>query len=165
MKFLKAIAKVDDILFTIATVFLAGGCGLAVINALFRKAFNMALPWAEELSTYLVVMMLFLAFAHLERLDRHLCIDILMTSLRNKEKARRFFRVLRSVWTIIVMAILLWYGVFLAHNMVLSQVSTYVLRWPRAPFFMILLVGYAMTVLVYVNIIVKRGGEFDDSNS
>ena len=164
MKFLKIITKIDDILFIAATAFLAAGCGLAVINAFFRKVFNMGLPWAEELSLYMVVMMLFLAMPYLEQIDRHLCIGILMSKLKT-EKSKNFFRIVRSVWTIAVMGILFRFGITLAKAMVASHVATNILRWPRLPFFSALLIGFIMIIAVYICIIiVKKGGQIGGNN-
>ena len=163
MMFIRIISKIDDVVFAIATAFLSVGCVLVVLNAISRKFFNMGFPWAEELSTYLVVMMLFLSLPHLERLDRHLCIGILMSRLKS-DKSKNIFRIIRGAWTIFIMVVLLRYGYTLVQTIATNNVVTYILKWPRAPIFTILLIGFALIIVVFICIIfIRKGGMFDDN--
>ncbi|MDR3296322.1 MAG: TRAP transporter small permease, partial [Clostridiales Family XIII bacterium] len=160
----KIVGKINEILFDIATALLAISCGLEVVNALSRKFFNMPIVWAEEISTYFVVMMLFLSLAYIERADKALCIGILMSKLKNGT-AKKVFRIIRGAWTIAVMGILIRYGITLTQNMAASHVATNILRLPRVWFFSVMVVGFVIIITVWLVIIfARKGGQWTDAN-
>jgi TRAP-type C4-dicarboxylate transport system permease small subunit len=158
----KIIGYVNEIVFCIAMALLFVGCALTVINSLFRKFLNMGFPGAEELATYSVVMMLFLSMPYLEQIDKHLCISILMSRLKN-ETAKRAVRIIRGCQTILIMCLLLRHGFTLAMRMYENHVVTNMLRMPRAPFFSAMLIGFAIIAAVWFCIaFVKKGRQFDE---
>jgi len=157
---MKVVKKVNEILIMISVVFLICSTVLTTINAILRKLFSQGFPWAEELATYLVVMMVFLGLSWLENYDKNLCIGIIDTFIG--EKARKANRTLRGLVTIFIMVIMLRYGLVVMVNMYQSQMVTYALQVPKLYFFLTMIIGFFMIVVVWVALIVcKRGGKVD----
>ncbi|NLY71355.1 MAG: TRAP transporter small permease [Clostridiales bacterium] len=157
---IRIIDKINNFLINISTVFLVLSCLLAVINALCRKFLSTGFPWAEELCTYLVVMMLFLSLPYLEQKHEHLSINILVSNIKNKV-ALKIVRLFHGIWTLLIMIIMLRYAIIISINMYQTNIVTYVLRIPRVIFFSNVVIGFALIIVVWACVLIRGGVELE----
>lgn len=155
---LKVVKKINEVLIMISVIFLVSSTILATINAILRKGFSQGFPWAEELSTYLIVMMVFLGLSHLELNDNNLCIGIIDNFI--KEKVRNIIRIIRGILTIFLMTIMLQYGLVVLKNMYISKMITYALCVPKLYFFISMIIAFFMIIIVWLALVIcKKGGK------
>ncbi|MBQ5952349.1 MAG: TRAP transporter small permease [Lachnospiraceae bacterium] len=157
----KIVAAINRVFMSIAMVLLAFSAVLTVVNAIMRKLPGVGgFAWSEELSTYSVILMLFFGLAFLEQHNQHLCIDVLLSKVKNKT-AVRVIHLVRGLVTLVVMGTLVYHGIPLIRSQIRSNITTYLLHMPRAIFFGAMLGGFVLVVLVWIVIILRKGDFFD----
>jgi TRAP-type C4-dicarboxylate transport system permease small subunit len=154
-----SIAKVNKIILAIASVLLCISVFFSTINAICRSVFSISLPWAEELCTYLVVLVVFLAIPYLEFSNSQLSIGILDAKLKNP-LSKKIIYILQGAVIIVIMSILVYYGVSVTQNAYINNIVTYVLRLPRAFFFSVAVASLILVIINWVTIIFfNKGGK------
>ena len=163
--FMRGLVIVNEVMFHIAMVFLGCSAGLATINAITRKFFPGigGFTWAEEMSTYFCVLMLFIGVAYLELINKHLTIGVIDTLVRNNEKLRRILshilRIFRAAVTLFLLGLVVRYGFVVLSSMYASQILTFALRWPRFIFFVPMVIGLIMVLVVWVSLLIFNKGK------
>src|SRR5690625_1225961 len=118
--------------------------------------FNYSLPWAIEISEYLLVFLTFLGAAWLLREDGHIKLDLVLNALREKSRVR--LEMINSVIGLIISLVLAVSGFIATYNLYERGVKTEaVIELPR--FILIVIIPIGFTFLVYqflVNIIRQR---------
>ena len=165
--FMRGLVAVNRAFFLVAIFFLSASTIVATFNAIVRKFFPgiAGFTWAEELATYCCVLMLFIGSAYLELTNKHLMIVVLGALIRN-EKIRAIVdhitRVLRGFVTIFLLGIVIRYGIIVLGNMYASNMTTFAMRVPKLYFFIPMLAGFIMTVIVWIAILIfKKGKEVE----
>ena len=165
--FLKGLDAVNRGFYFVSMMLLMASTILATLNAVTRKFFPGfgGFTWAEELCSYCCVLMLFIGCAYLELTNKHLMIGVVVTLIRN-DKARavveRVLRILRGAVTLFLLGIVVRYGFVVLQNMYTGNLVTYALRWPKLYFFIPMLVGFVMVLIVWASILViNKGKEID----
>lgn len=168
--FVKALFAVNRVMFLIAAMLLAASIFVAFFNVIVRKFFHGlgGFTWAEEMSSYACVLMLFIGVAFLELTNQHLSIGILSSLVKN-EKAlgivNQATRVFRGAVTLLLLGIVVRSGFVVLQNMYRSQMLTYAMQVPKLYFFAPMLVGFVMVIVVWVSILVfYRGKEIKNGN-
>ena len=165
--FMKGLIAVNKVMFYIAIVFLGISASLATINAITRKFFPGlgGFTWAEELTTYFCVLMLFVGVAYLELTNKHLTIGVVGNLIKN-EKTRatvnHILRIFRGAVTLFLLGLVVRYGFVVLKSMYTSNILTFALRWPRFIFFVPMVAGFIMVLIVWVAILIfYKGKEVD----
>jgi|GEM_PF-4091783 len=162
--FVKSLFAVNKTMFLISTLLLGASVFITFFNVIVRKFFTFTggLIWPEELATYCCVLMLFIGVSYLEFTNQHLSIGIIGSLVKN-EKARdiveQVLRIFRAAVTFVLLALVLRYGVVVLQNMYHTNMLTYAMYVPKIIYFIPMLFGFAMTIVVWVTILVFYKGK------
>jgi len=168
--FVKGLCAVNRVMFLVSTLLLTASVFAAFFNVIIRKFFTGigGFAWAEEFATYCCVLMLYIGVAYLELTNQHLLIGILGPLIRNKKArmiADRATRILRGVLTIGLLGIVFRYGLIVLKNMYTNNMVTYAMGAPKLYFFVAMLVGFAMSIVIWVTILVFYKGKEIENGS
>lgn len=158
----KVINKCLTVMLTISGILVGLSAFMATINALLRKIASFSFPWAEELCTYAVVMAAFLAIPYLEFKGRQLSVDLLANAVKNKPKAVRALRIFSSIIIMVVCCVIVWYGWISSMTAIETEITTFVLSWPRAIYFIFAVVCLALAVIASIFSIILDGPTEDE---
>jgi TRAP-type C4-dicarboxylate transport system permease small subunit len=124
-------------------------CFVAVI---FRYVLNDSLTWAEELSRYLFIAMVFLGAAHVVPENGHLRMDVIYSSLpRRFRRAIDVLTVCCAVFFLAYATKALWIGVVLVGRQRWSSLPL-PMRWAYLP----MLVGAILSLVYLVEIVLRN---------
>ena len=150
------VSKVTGFLFTISSILLGGVTLLTFINSVLRRFFSTSLVWSEELSTYCIVLALFLSLASLELRDEQLCIGIMNNIIKNKIVLKCLF-ILRGVVTAAICFLVGMHGLTAAQAAARAQLQTFILRWPLAALYYITVGAFWLAVVSWITIFINKG--------
>lgn len=121
---------------------------------------DLALPWGEELSVYMVVWAVFLTASALVRDDGHVRADLLLRTMAPERQ--RWVEVFNCAIAVIFNAGLTWYGWLLtADSFDLGEVSNTMLRFPLWIYYACLPTGAALMTLRYAARLYRFTMKFD----
>ncbi len=144
--------------YSISAVLLALATGLVFLNIVFRDLFTAPIPWAEELSVLLLIMMIFVSQVFLEIENEQLAITFLSAKWRGP-LGRRILRTANGLIVIVVYGALTRAGLAIVITNYRLKSTTPVLQ---LPLFMIFSVVTAVAFLIVVNWVIElvfRNGE------
>lgn len=87
-------------------VLLAGMAGILVVEVVLRYGFNMSTLVADELSSYMLVALIFVASSYVLQRDRHIRIKVVTSRLKQRVQ-QRLLRII-AIINIPVLALLVW---------------------------------------------------------
>jgi len=162
--FVKGLFAVNKVMFTISALLLTISTFVTFVNVIVRKFFigMGGLTWAEELASYCCVLMLFIGVSYLELTNQHLSIGIVSSLVKNEKASKivdQALRIFRGVLTLVLLSIVLRYGWIVLQNMYNTQMLTYAMLLPKLYFFIPMLAGFAMTVVIWVAILIFYRGK------
>lgn len=149
------------ILFLISAILIAVATGFAAFNALTRFFLDLTFNWAEELCTYCVVLMVYLAIPILEHTGDQLCITAIDMWVKGS-LGQRILNYVRGLITGAAMVILGWHGVDVMLKAFKRSQVTYILQLPKGILYAIAMGCIAIAVLVWLIIMICNKGEFDN---
>jgi TRAP-type C4-dicarboxylate transport system permease small subunit len=121
---------------------------LTVVHALGRYIFSMPIPGLVEMSSFMLVIIIFMAGAYTEALKEHTTIDVLVKKFPGK--AQLVVNVFTHLLSIVITVFAFWqtivHGLFI---MKAGKVST-VLTIPHYPFLFVVALGWAILLLALV---------------
>ena len=127
-------------------------CFVAVI---FRYVLNDSLTWAEELSRYLFIAMVFLGAAYVVPENGHLRMDVIYLSLSHRvRRIIDIITVLCAVFFLTYAVKALWIGVLLVGRQRWSSLPL-PMRWAYIP----MLIGAILSFVYLVEIVLRNGRE------
>jgi len=162
--FVRGIYAINKTMFLISTLLLGASVFITFFNVIVRKFFSFTggLIWPEELATYCCVLMLFIGVSYLEFTNQHLSIGIIGSLIKN-EKAHdiveQVLRIFRAAVTFVLLAIVLRYGLIVLQNMYQTNMVTYAMLVPKIIYFIPMLFGFAMTIVVWITILIFYKGK------
>jgi TRAP-type C4-dicarboxylate transport system permease small subunit len=130
---------------------------LAAVNAICRYALNHSIVWAEELSTYICVLIVFVALAWMESEDRQLKIDIFNEKVKNEALKRAIF-VLRGLVTLAIFALLIYSGFHTIVSTYNTHSVTYVLKIPRFILYIFVVFSYVFASIGWLGVLLLNKG-------
>ena len=148
-------------LFAISALLIAVSTGFAAFNAIARR-FGASFTWAEELYTYCVVMMVYLALAHLEGSGDQLCITAIDMWVKGKT-GQRILNYIRGILTSVALVILGWHGIDVMLKAFKRSQVTYILHMPKGILYAVAMGSLFISVLVWVVLMICNKGDFDDA--
>ena len=134
----------------------------AVMNVITRYVFKHPFTWAEELYTYCVVMMVYLALAHLEGSGDQLCITAIDMWVKGKT-GQRILNYIRGILTSAALVILGWHGIDVMLKAFKRSQVTYILHMPKGILYAVAMGSLFISVLVWVVLMICNKGDFDDA--
>lgn len=145
------VEKVQKAMLTIAGACLAISTLLASINTIMRYTVGAGFAWSEEITTYLVVYVVFFGITYLEYTDGQLSIDITNTYLKN-EKILKIIAIVRKCITIAAIFIIMYYNILSTQKAFERETTTSVLNFPR---FMLYGVTVACLMVTLIGLVVS----------
>ena len=139
---------------------IAGGLTIVMMIAVMREVvgryfFHSPSDWSLELCGYLLVALAYLAAADTELADGHIRIDFLYGRFKGKKKllADIVIPLIGVCWCLIV----LWQGAKLAfHSLAIGACSADAMMWPLFPSQILVPVGAALLVLVFIGKVIRN---------
>lgn len=156
----KGMHYVTQALFAVSAVLIAAATGFAAFNAITRFFLDLTFNWAEELCTYCVVLMVYLVIARLEFTGDQLCITAIDLWVKNAT-AQRVLNYIRGILTGAALTILGWHGISVMLKAFKRHQVTYILRLPKGILYAVALGCLAITVLVWLVLMICNKGDFE----
>lgn len=147
-------------LFVLSAILIAGATGFAAFNAITRFFFKLTFNWAEELCTYCVVMMVYLAIPMLEHTGDQLCITAIDLWVKGS-LGQRILNYVRGIITGGAMVIMGYHGFDVMLKAFKRSQVTYILQLPKGALYAIAVGCLALAVLVWLVIMICNKGGFD----
>lgn len=127
---MKKISKIFDwIEEGLSAVALVIMLSIAFVNVISRYVFSASLSFADEITTYLFVLLSLLGTAIAAKRKAHLGLSVL-TDIVNP-KARKILLVIGYVVAVIFCAAIFYYGIFMVRNQILLGQRTAAMQWPE----------------------------------
>lgn len=158
----KATRYIRRFLFILSALLIAVATGFAAFNAIARFFFDSTFSWAEELCTYCVVLMVYLVIPQLEGSGDQLCITAIDLWVKN-QTIQRILNYIRGLITGAAMVILSYHGFDVMMKAFKRNQITYTLQIPKGYLYGIALACLAITVLVWLVLMICNKGDFDDA--
>jgi len=134
----------------IASIFIAISTILASINVFLRYLFGSSLPWADELSIYIIVMMVYIYQCKLEYDDDQLSISVLAEYFRNKPVILKSMYYVRMVVTVSLYGMLLNTAFKVVQQHWMYKGATPVMRMPFWILGLIVTIGLILVILAWI---------------
>lgn len=157
---LKVMRYIRRGLFLISAVLIAIATALATVNAIARF-FGEGFTWTEELCSYCIVLMAYLAIPHLEGANDQLCISAIDLWVKGKV-GQTILNYIRSLVTSVVLVVMGWHGVDVMLKAFRRNQLTYVLHMPKGILYAIAMVCLVVGVLTLLVIMICNKGEADE---
>jgi len=135
-----------------AAVLMFGSTILTCLNFITRYVFNYVIFGSEELATYMVLLMSFLMIPVLFAKNKHLAIDILVSTMKNKRIVQGLYLV-QAACSVFLFGILTYYGTRVTAMAFNFHTGTPTLHMPKYLFFGVCTATLAITVLVWIIIV------------
>jgi TRAP-type C4-dicarboxylate transport system permease small subunit len=131
---------------------------MTIVDIIGRSAFKTPLPGTVEVTSMLLVFVVFLAVAHSEDMGDHITIDLIYE--RVGKGAKRFLDVFSDLLTIAVMSLMAFQLYHFGFRNLDSGAETPVLDWPVWPFVFVASFGAGLYALSTVlRLILRLRGE------
>jgi len=134
----------------IAGIFLGVSTFIVAINAVLRYGFASALPWIDELSILLVVMLIFIIQIQLEAKNDQLSIDVIDSFLKKHPVIKRIFGVIRWALTITLYFVIVKAGLGIIQQNYELKSATPILEWPQYLLFAIVAACMTLTIITCI---------------
>lgn len=156
----KATGYVRRFLMAVSAICIAVSTVFATINAIARFTVS-GFSWAEELCTYCIVLMVYLALPHLEGTGDQLCITAIDLWVKGKT-GQRILNYIRGIITSVTMAVLGYYGLQVMLKAFKRSQVTFVLQLPKGVLYGIAAACIAITLIIWLVLMICNKGEFDE---
>ncbi|MCG9968196.1 TRAP transporter small permease [Pelotomaculum terephthalicicum JT] len=134
----------------IAGIFLGVSTFIVAINAVLRYGFSHALPWIDELSILLIVMLIFIIQIQLEAKNDQLSIDVIDSFLKKHPVIKRIFGVIRWALTITLYFMIVKAGLGIIQQNYELKSATPILEWPQYLLFAIVAACMTLTIITCI---------------
>lgn len=134
----------------IAVAMLLAATGLILLQVFAREFMNLGLPWADELSRYAGLGIIFLAIPMLLRHGYHVKVDFFL--LLAPAGAQRWLHVINEVLTLAFCTMFLLAGYYFMQRA--GRFSTPALSMPNLVFYLPAMLGTALMLLVAIDRVV-----------
>ncbi|MGB9886042.1 MAG: TRAP transporter small permease [Moorellales bacterium] len=125
------------------------------IDIVGSKLFNRPLLGAVDITGLLDLIVVTLALAQAQVLERHVSVDIVVTRLR--PRARSGLRVFSSLVSLVLCVLLIYVSIRYAHGLQVSREGSMTIQVPLYPFMYITAFGFALASLVVLVQLITTG--------
>jgi len=140
-------------------VFCVAALGILLIINVFARTFFESIYFAEEISKFLVMLTTFTGVSYGVRKARHIRMGAFLDAM--PPKMEKFFIIIISLVSAIVMGIMCWASLEYMLNAMSKGHMTPALRAPKWIFYIIMPIGFGLASLQYIRTIVKNFTEKD----
>ena len=154
---------VRTFLFSISALLIAVATALATLNAIVRFA-GKGFTWSEELCSYCIVLMVYLAIPYLEGAGDQLCISAIDLWVKGKT-GQRILNYIRGIITSVIMVVLGYLGLDVMMKAFKRNQVTYVLQMPKGVLYAIAMICIVVALVVWVVLMLCNKGDFDHDNA
>ena len=137
----------------VAAVSLLAATALTCVNAVTRYTLGFVIFGSEELSSYLVMSMVFLVFPSIEARGIHLSVDV-FDSVVKSQRIKTIALIFRGIIISGMLAILVQYVYRVTAVQIRYSAATSALRMPSSIFFSVMMLSFALGIVSWVCIIV-----------
>lgn len=142
----------------VAGVALLGILALTVADITRRSVFNNPVPGTVEVTSLVLVVVVFLGVAHSEDLGDHISVDLLY--VRAGERLKAVMDVIADILSVGVLGLLAFQLYHFTLRQIASGANTPVLRWPVWPFVVIAALGsLGYAVAIAMKLVLRALGE------
>jgi len=131
---------------------------LTAVNSFYRYGFSNSIAWTEELSTLLIVMLVYIILISLEVDNDQLSIGIIDSFLIDKPVIKRILRAFRWALTIAVYILLVNASLAIIKQNYELQSVTSVLQLPQFLLYTIVAVCMVLTIIISIVKLVRDKG-------
>ena len=142
-----------------ALIFCVAALAVLLIANVFARTFFQSIYFAEEVSSFLVILLTFTGLSYGVRRARHIRMGAFLDAM--PPKMEKIFIVIISFVSAVVMAIMAWASLDYLQNAMAMGHTTPALRLPRWIFYIILPIGFILAAIQYLRTIVKNMVEPD----
>lgn len=136
---------------------------LSTIGVFCRYVLKAPIVWSTELCLFAVIGMVYLAMPVLEYQNDQLTISAILKWVKG-EKGRKILVFIRGIITIITSAVISYYGFVIAFRSISRNILTPTLRFNKGYFYLLVAICFAISVLVWL-VIFLRKGEYEDGHA
>lgn len=136
---------------------------LSTAGAAARYLFKAPIVWGTELALFCVIGMVYLAMPVLEYENNQLTISAILKWVKT-EKGRKILVYIRGIITMATSAIISYYGFTIALRTISRNILTPTLGFNKGVFYLIVAVCFAISVLVWIVIFIRKG-EYKNGNA
>ena len=153
-RFNRAVGKVVNAFEVSILVFCVAALGILLIANVFARTFYQSIYFAEEVSTFLVMLMTFTGVSYGVRKARHIRMGAFLDAM--PPKMEKVFIIIISLISAVVMAIMAWASWEYLFNAFSKGHMTPALRVPKWTFYVIIPIGFGMACIQYIRTIIKN---------
>jgi len=135
-------------------VFCVASLGILLIANVFARTFFQSIYFAEEVSTFLVMLTTFTGVSYGVRKARHIRMGAFLDAM--PPKMEKIFIIIISLISAIVMAIMTWASYEYLANAMSKGHMTPALRVPKWTFYVIIPIGFGLACIQYIRTIIKN---------
>ncbi len=140
-------------------VFCVAALGILLITNVFARTFFQSIYFAEEVSTFLVLLTTFTGVSYGVRKARHIRMGAFLDAM--PPKMEKTFIIIISLISAIVMGIMTWASYEYLANAMSKGHMTPALRVPKWTFYVIIPIGFGLAGIQYIRTIIKNLTEKD----
>lgn len=140
-------------------IFCVASLGILLIANVFARTFFQSIYFAEEVSTFLVMLTTFTGVSYGVRKARHIRMGAFLDSM--PPKMEKVFIIIICVISVVVMSIMCWASYQYLMNAMAKGHMTPALRVPKWTFFVIMPIGFGLAAIQYIRTIIKNLTEKD----
>lgn len=153
-RFNRAVGKVINAFEVSILVFCVAALGILLIANVFARTFYQSIYFAEEVSTFLVMLMTFTGVSYGVRKARHIRMGAFLDAM--PPKMEKVFIIIISLISAVVMAIMAWASWEYLYNALSKGHMTPALRVPKWTFYVIIPIGFGMAAIQYIRTVIKN---------
>lgn len=158
-QFNRAVGKVVNAVEVSILVFCVAALGILLIVNVLARTFFQSIYFAEEISTFLVMLMTFTGVSYGVRKARHIRMGAFLDAM--PPKMEKTFIIIISFVSAVVMAIMAWASWEYLINAMSKGHMTPALQIPTWTFYIIIPIGFGLACIQYLRTILKNFIEKD----
>lgn len=158
-QFNRAVGKVVNAVEVSILVFCVAALGILLIVNVLARTFFQSIYFAEEISTFLVMLMTFTGVSYGVRKARHIRMGAFLDAM--PPKMEKTFIIIISFVSAVVMAIMAWASWEYLINAMSKGHMTPALQIPTWTFYIVIPIGFGLACIQYLRTILKNFIEKD----
>lgn len=150
----RGIGKVVNAVEVSILVFCVAALGILLITNVVARTFFQSIYFAEEVSTFLVLLTTFAGVSYGVRKARHIRMGAFLDAM--PPKMEKTFIIIISLISAVVMGIMTWFSFEYLMNAMTRSHMTPALRVPKWTFYVVIPVGFGLASIQYIRTIIKN---------
>jgi TRAP-type C4-dicarboxylate transport system permease small subunit len=150
----RGIGKVVNAMEVSILVFCVAALGILLITNVVARTFFQSIYFAEEVSTFLVLLTTFAGVSYGVRKARHIRMGAFLDAM--PPKMEKTFIIIISLISAVVMGIMTYFSFEYLMNAVSRSHMTPALRVPKWTFYVVIPIGFGLACIQYIRTIIKN---------